>query len=81
MKEKYPIKPSKKQLEQMMAFWDMLEVLQDEFHLKLARLEGEMELVTGIEGIEFFRCDGDYVGIGNSARTMKLIQQDEIECA
>ena len=37
-------------------------------------IEMWMERETGIKGIEFFACDGDYVGVGNGDRTMKLIQ-------
>jgi hypothetical protein len=41
----------------------------------LSDIEKKMAKETGIEDIEFFFCDGDLAGIGNTSRTMKLIHR------
>lgn len=74
----YKIKPTKKQLKTIKHYWRLLELLEDMFCIRLNRLEKDMEKDTGIKGIEFFRNDGEYVGVGNWQRTMKLIQEDKL---
>lgn len=79
MSVRYRIKPTPKQLKQMKACWLKLQSIEESYYGAKGRLEDEMELLTGIEGIEFFSCDGAVVGIGNGARTMKLIQREKLE--
>jgi len=74
---KYKIKPTKKQLKIIKAYWKRLRNLEDDFYDKLRILEYELEKKTGIKDIEFFKSDGEYVGVGNGSRTMKLIQELE----
>lgn len=77
--KKYKIKITKKLLNQLKPFWKDLQLLLDEFYSQLDILEKRMESETKIKGIEFFRCDGDYVGIGNVRRTMPLIHDKRLE--
>ena len=73
-KHVYKIKPTKKQLKVFKKYWKELEEAEDEFYGVVRGLEIMMSKETGIEGVEFFSCDGAYVGVGNEARTMKLVQ-------
>lgn len=75
----YTLKPTKKQLKVMKEFWNLLKEREEKFLDDVYNLEQEMQLVSGIEDLEFFKCDGDYVGIGNVDRTMNLIQQEDLE--
>ncbi len=52
-----------------------LSVLENDFHEAVGRLEDRMQDETGIDDLEFFKCDGEYCGIGNISRTMKLIHR------
>ena len=45
------------------------------YSMLLNDIEKKMAKETGIEDIEFFFCDGDLAGIGNTSRTMKLIHR------
>jgi hypothetical protein len=79
MKEKYPIEPTEKQLEVMKLYWAMLQEELNNHYVRVAQLEMKMWRDTGINDLMFFQCDGDYVGIGDVNRTMKLIQQEELK--
>lgn len=72
------IKLTKKQRKQLVPFVERAREIEDRFIKALSNLERIMELETGIEGIEFFICDGSIVGIGNCDRTMKLIHLEDI---
>lgn len=74
MAKKYKVKPTKVQIDIIHKYWKALEQEENKFFDKVMAIEKSMEKDTGIEGIEFFSCDGSYVGVGNSARTMELIQ-------
>jgi len=78
-KKTYTLKPTKKQLEVMKKYWRFLQDAEEQFFKFVNVIEQDMQKVTGITDVEFFRCDGDYVGIGNAERTMSLIQQEELE--
>ena len=77
--KKYKIKITKKLLKQLKPFWIGLQAIENVFHKEVWSLEKKMEKKTGIKGIEFFQCDGEYVGIGNTERTMPLIQRKKLE--
>jgi len=80
MKNKtYKIKPNKKQLGILKLYWDMFQVEQSRLWIRIGELEKEMSIQTGIEGIEFFQCDNDWVGIGQGNREMRLIHGEELE--
>ena len=71
---KYKIKPTNKQLKIIKLYWKGLQGVLDTFYGTISQLEKAMEKETGIRGVEFFKSDGEYVGVGNGSRTMKLIQ-------
>jgi hypothetical protein len=72
-KKVYTIKPPSKKV--LKPFWEELEVAENEFYEWVGRIENSMAVKTGITDIEFFSCDGEYVGIGNASRTLKLIHR------
>ena len=78
---KYPIKKTKKLITQLKPYWKEVQELYDDFFEKVNDLEIKMQKdkKIGIDDIEFFWVDGDYVGIGNIGRTMRLIQREELE--
>jgi len=77
-KKTYTLKPTKKQLEVMKKYWKFLQDAEEQFFKSVNIIEQDMQKATGIDDIEFFRCDGDYVGIGNVDKTMVLIQQNKL---
>ena len=56
-------------------YWKELSQIEDSYYDKIRTLEEKMEKETGIEGIEFFWCDNEIVGIGDCGRSMKLIHR------
>ena len=72
MARKYRIKPPNRKI--LKKYWNALEILEGKYYEKISDLEKKMAKETGIKDICFFKCDGEYVGIGNEARTMKLVQ-------
>ncbi len=80
MSKRYKIKADTKLITKLKPFWRELQKLEDEHYGRVQKLEKLMELTTKIEGIEFFMSDdGYYCGIGNADRTMKLIQDFELD--
>ena len=78
IREKYKIKPTKEQMKFIRSCWKELQRVEDLFFETVALLESQMELETGIKGIEFFRVDGEYVGVGNIDRTIALLNPPTI---
>ncbi len=81
MKSKWKIKPTKQQLAVMKKSWKLFIEIQDTYHKNIFNLEKKMSRATGIKDLEFIHdsmCMG-WAGIGNVARTMKLLQQGELE--
>ena len=70
---KYTVKPTKKQLRIIKLYWKKLNEIENEFYSRIQELEEQLSHEVGINGIEFFACDNEYVGIGNADKTMKLI--------
>ena len=72
-------KLTKKQIIVLKQGWK--QFLQDEntFYKLLIATEKWMQKETGIEDLEFFCCDGDFVGIGNVSRTVKLVTKEYLE--
>ena len=66
-------------IKKLQPYWKQLQRLEGIFNKKVRNLEKRIEKEIGIEGIEFFMCDNEYVGIGNEKRTMKLIMMEELE--
>ena len=64
--------PTKKQVQK---YFQELEKIETEYRRKEYLLEQKMAKETGIKDIEFFWCDNSIVGIGNTSRTLKLIQR------
>jgi len=72
MAKKYKTKaPNRKILKK---YWNALEILEGRHSKEIWDLEKKMAKETGIKDICFFSCDGEYVGIGNGSKTMKLVQ-------
>jgi hypothetical protein len=67
------LKLTKDQMAWVKTYWVALEHAEAKFYAEVKRIEEAMQKQTGIEDIEFFACDGEYVGIGNDSRTMDLI--------
>jgi len=78
MKKKYKIKITKQLLKKLKSYWKEFKKIQDKFYKEQYELEKKAQKETGI-GIEFFKVDGECVGIGNYERTMKLIHSYELE--
>lgn len=74
---KYKI--TKQLLKKLKPYWKKVLAIEAEYCGRLGQLEYRMEKKTGIKGIEFYKCDGEIVGIGNLARTMPLIQSEELD--
>jgi len=60
-------------------YWDMLGCEETRFFAKVYELEKKMREDTGIDDLEFFQSECEFVGIGNYDRTMKLIHREELE--
>jgi len=79
-KKTYTLKPTKKQLEVMKLYWEFLKDAESRFYKSVNFIEEDMRKVTGIKDAEFFMNEyGEFCGIGNISRTMKLIQREELE--
>jgi hypothetical protein len=78
-KKLYKIIPTKKQLSIMKLYWSMFQVEENTFWGKIGNLEKSMSAATKIPGLEFFQSDGDWCGIGQADREMKLIQQEGLK--
>jgi len=73
------IKKTKKLIKKLKSYWKKLREIESQHSRMIYRLEKAMEEETGIDGIEFFFCDGEYAGIGNLERSMELIHSKELE--
>jgi|GEM_PF-1589049 len=60
-------------------YWIECNRITSEYHKKMSILERKMRKDLGNDRLEFFRCDGDIVGIGTSDRKMKLINDTELD--
>ena len=79
--KKYKIKPTKNQIKIMKIYWKSFNKLFDKWWKDIQKLEKQMEKRTGIKGIEFIKDTmfGDWIGIGNDERTMRLFQTGELD--
>jgi hypothetical protein len=75
----YKINPNKKQLTLIKEYWKKFQSIVDCYNRSIDELEREMSKVTKIKDLEFFKCDGDAVGVGQYDRKMRLIQREELE--
>jgi len=75
----YKIKVDKELINKLKKYHIVMTELEDIYYRSLGKLEELMEKDTKIEGIYFFRCDGEYVGIGNYDTTMPLIHTEQLE--
>jgi len=79
MKKKYKIKKTKTLIKKLQIFLNRYRTVETIYYELLEQVEKDMKLVTGIKDIEFFFCDGEFSGIGNTSRTMELIHRHELE--
>ena len=70
------LKISRKKLHR---YWKAFCILQDKFYGEVNQLERVMSNELGISDMEFIKDQmfgGDWIGIGNVSRTVKLVQFD-----
>ena len=80
VKKKYKIVPNKAQMKVLREGWKQFKKDYDVFWGLISATEKWMSEKTGIKGIEFFRVDGSYVGIGNyGVWSMPLVRSEEFE--
>lgn len=80
--KQYKIKPTKKQLGIIKLYWKMLKAEQEKLWMRIGELERSMSKETGIKDLEFIQDSmfgGEWVGVGNSERTMALLQGEDLE--
>ena len=73
------VKITRKLLNVLKAYTKLFGRIEGKYYKEIDRLEKMMEHETGIKGIEFYFCDGEFSGIGNTDRTMDLIHRDRLE--
>lgn len=73
------IKVTRKLLNILRSYTKLFGGIETDYYRRIVELEKMMEHETGIKGIEFFFCDGEFAGIGNAERTMKLIHRHDLE--
>ena len=59
-------------------YWKEFCAIHDEFHRRVFDLEKSMSIDLKHKGMEFFKAEwgGDYCGIGDANRTIRLTQFD-----
>lgn len=73
------IKVTKKLLKQLHLYWPKVELVEDKYYKELLKMEKEIAELTGIKNIEIFAPEGEIIGVGNTNRTLRLIDRHEIE--
>jgi len=75
------IKITKKLLKILKIYTKLFSNIEGKYHKAIYELEKEMEQKTGIKGIEFFFCDGEFSGIGTPTepKRMRLIHRYKLE--
>lgn len=76
---KYKIKISPQQLLKLKQWWSIYKMIEDDFWGQIKETEKKMAKDLKIKDIEFFFCDNECAGIGNTSKTLKLMQRDELE--
>ena len=71
-------KADKKTIEMLKPIWVGVRDAQEKYWEDIKILEEYAQKITGVD-IEVFHCDGEACGLGNYARTMKLIQDEELK--
>ena len=79
--KKYKIKITPELIKKLKPYWKKLDKIKDDFFDQVTNLEIKMQKdkKIKIDDLEFFCVEGDYVGIGNVERTMKLIHSEELK--
>jgi len=80
--KKYKVIPTKEQINIMKLYWKMFQAEYDIFWGRVGELEKGMAKKTGIKDIEFIKddmCSGEWIGIGNASRTLRLLQREDLE--
>ena len=79
LKKKYSIKITPELKAKLKQWWAVYRLIEDDYWEQINETEKKMAKDTKIKDIEFFHSEGSCVGIGNTLRTMELIQKDELE--
>ena len=71
----------KKDIKILKKYWKELNKIKLRFYYEVEDLEDRMRNNSRIhtKGLEFFWIDGEIVGIGNTDRTVKLLQQEDLK--
>lgn len=77
--KKYKIKKSPELIKKLVPFWKLLRDIEGLTNEMIDVLEKKMEREVGIKDIWFFRCMGEYCGIGTHRGNMELIHDVELE--
>jgi len=77
--KKYQIQITKELINKLKPFWKKYETISNKYWDGITKLEMKMSKEMGIEEMEFFFVDNECAGIGNVARTMKLIQREKLQ--
>lgn len=74
-KKKYTLKQKKVASK----YWKILQDYLNIHYKHIRQIEADMQMESGIEDLEFFACDNDYVGIGDVSRDYPLLKDKELE--
>jgi len=82
--KKMNYKQKKEIITKLKPFWEKYRKVHSEFHKKMIKIEKEMNKKAKPKfKLEFFYCDGEYVGIGASdyarRKNFPLIHDTELE--
>jgi len=78
MKKNYKIKITSKIKKKINILWQEYLCIENEYFFNIQNLEDRFAKETGIKDIEIFFSGDGAVGIGNTSRTMPLIQREDI---
>ena len=70
---------TKQEIKKLKKYWKELDALERDFDMTINALEDAMQKDLKIDDVEFFRVDGEFLGIGNISKTINLIALYELE--
>jgi len=75
------VKMTPKLLKILRAYTKLFSKIEGKYYGAIGKLEKQMEKETGIKGIGFYFCDGEFSGIGipDEPERMKLLHRTTLE--